>query len=147
MGYYTTFVFTHKNDDTFLTCDRDGFEYFADANLKKLVNDLLLFRHYIVDMLVFLNIDRSENDSEWPKWTEWTDDSGFCSDNVYYINMDNKCIKVRKNSSTPVCITLDKPKNTPQFTRFLNIRFQCDKIWKKHNLPKDIINFIENNYF
>ena len=144
MGYFATFRFTHK--DKIFTCDRDGFD--NEINLKKLVNDLLLFRHYIVDMLAFLKIDRSDNDSQWPKWTE-IHSNCFCRHNGYCINMDNECIEIMKNSdSSYVCINLDnKPENTPQFTRFLNIRFQCDKIWKKHNLPKDIINFIENNYF
>ena len=144
MGFYTEFVFT-CNGITYYTCDRDGFEKFADQNIEKLVYDLFLYKNYIKNMLCFLNINRTDCYSIWPCW-EIVDETNDSGDNIYFIELIDNNVIVNNN------IFFREKYNTipfkgDNFVRFLNTRFLCDKIWKKYNLPKEIINYIQTKYF
>lgn len=147
MGFYTEFIFTHKGV-TYITCNRDGFEEFADKNIEKLVNDLLLYKDYIKNMLCFLNINRTNDESIWPVWSiDRTKGTNYCGDNMYFIKLDNNVVLVNRPYGSQLSYIISRKTKFVNFVRFLNTRFLCDKIWKKHSLPKDIINYIQNNYF
>lgn len=115
---------------------------FADKNIEKLTNDLLLYVSYIKNMLVFLNKDRTDDTSVWPVWTI-SNNYEIYGDNVYFIELNDNGVKVNDEI---VCFST-KNKTSKDFIRFLNTRFLCDKIWKQFELPKDIINYMQEKYF
>lgn len=146
MGYYTEFIFEYKGV-TYTTCERDGFEKFAQKHVIKLAQDLLLYRDYIKNMLAFLNIDRSDKDNFWPKWSTHYHRYNYMGDNVYCIFLLDDSVKVNNIGTNPSRYYLVKSRKSPDFVRFLNTRFMCDKIWQKYKLPKDMINYIQENFF
>lgn len=150
MGYYTEFILTYKGK-TYLTCDRDGFEKYVDVNLTKLVRSYALYKDYIVDMLKFLNLDRSDDMNLWPTWRIHTAiHLDLAGDNMYFITIDDNV------SIEPDCIEhmqyvsaqeVQHLKRLPEFTQFLNDRFVLKDIWKKYGIPPDLSTWIQATYF
>jgi len=150
MGYYTEFVLSYKQHKI-VTCDRDGFEEFADNNINKLVESYALCKQYIKNLLLFLNIDRSDNTSQWPKWYIEPVHHEFCCDNMYFIYIDETAIGVYHGNDECIfdvsSVDVTKLKKSHSFEDFLNRRFLLNKIWKIYDVPRDLAVWIQCTYF
>ena len=146
MGYYTEFILLYKNK-TYYTCDRDGFEKYVDINIKRLAESFALYREYIVDILKFLNIDRSDDNAPWPKWS-LNESNSYTGDNMYFMDLtEDGLVVFYRGCPTPQVVNLYRLKRTSEFTNFLNHRFILNKIWQKYNITPDLAKWIQTTYF
>lgn len=141
MGYYTCVILLYRGEKYFC-CHRDGFENWCEKAIRLIIDEFMVYKDYIKNMLQFLNIDRSKNvDADfWPKWDNY---GNFESDQFYWIDITTDKIYVDRNGDLLYNIKIEKI-ITPEFIEFINRRYLLKSICKKYNLPKDIHAYLIN---
>ena len=137
MDYYTCVVVEYIGKK-YVCYERDGFENWCEEAIKLIIDEFMIYKDYIKNMLNFLNIDRSKNFGTgfWPKWI-LGNDARYNADRYYFIDIIIDNIIVHQVFGVTELIKIQKV-ITPQFIDFVNRRFLLKHICKKHNLPKDL---------
>ncbi len=137
MGYYTC-VFVKYRGKKYICGERDGFENWCEKAIKLIIDEFIIYKDYIKNILNFLNIDRSKNVNAdfWPKW-KLVKYTFFNADQFYIIDIHIDNITVHQAFGVTKQVKIQKV-ITPEFIEFINRRFLLKHICKKHNLPKDL---------
>lgn len=106
-----------------------------------IIEEYMIYKDYIKDMLAFLNMKRNDN---WPTWIIGHDNKCNINIGIDFV-IEQKRIYVYIYPGSKI-IRIQNPRNA-KFTDFINRRFLLKNICEKYNLPKDLHAYLVNFFF
>lgn len=154
-----TIIAVYLKNKLYITSNGDNFHEHVESEIKKLINNYLLYKNYIKDHLKFLNNKNSYSKELGMKY-KWERHGAYNRNNnnsvlyrVYLYDSDEIVCKRERSEIMELSRKINEmdiknlKKNSVEFKEFLNRRFCLDKIWQKYKVPSCLSKWIEENYF